>query len=149
VPASEFPVPAELVKRWCDNQQDRDATFQQILAPFIKIPVRTELTEAYLDDFQKAARVALEETLSMCGASFADQAGRIRVPTLVLAGEFDPLISPDLVRGTVLTHIATARMVALPCGHEIPQELPEQTAALLEAFICGVGTSVASETVAV
>jgi len=28
-------------------------------------------------------------------------------------------------------------MVTVPCGHEIPQEMPEQTAALLEAFLAG------------
>jgi hypothetical protein len=29
-------------------------------------------------------------------------------------------------------------LIALPCGHEIPQEMPEQTAALVEAFISGI-----------
>ena len=46
------------------------------------------------------------------------------------------------------TGIAGARLVALPCGHEIPQELPEQTAALLEAFLSGVSHAVLAETVA-
>jgi hypothetical protein len=29
-------------------------------------------------------------------------------------------------------------MIALRCGHEIPQEMPEQTAALVEAFLSGL-----------
>jgi pimeloyl-ACP methyl ester carboxylesterase len=128
-----------MAKAWCDTQQDRDAAFNQILAPFIKIPVKRELTDLFLDDFAKAARVGLEETLIMCAASFAEQARKIRVPTLVLAGSYDPLLPPDMLKSTILTQIAGARMVALPCGHEIPQEMPEQTAALVEAFLSGVG----------
>ena len=139
VPASAFPVPAEVGKAWCDAQHDREAAFRQILAPFTKIPVKPELTEIFLDEFAKAARVALEQTLSMCAASFAEQATRIRVPTLVLAGGHDALLTPDVLRCTVLAHITAARMVVLPCGHEIPQEMPEQTAALVEAFLSGMG----------
>jgi len=141
VPASEFPVPAEVGKAWCDAQHDRSAAFDQILAPFIKIPVKAELTEAFLDDFQKAARVGLEKTLEMCAVSFAEQARHIRVPTLVLAGTYDPLLPPELLRSTVLSQISGARLIALPCGHEIPQEMPEQAAALVEAFLSGLGQS--------
>jgi pimeloyl-ACP methyl ester carboxylesterase len=148
VPASEFPVPADMQKAWCDTQHDRDAAFKQILAPFTKIPVRRELTESFLDDFAKAARVGLEETLNMCGASCVEQARKIRIPTLVLAGSYDPLVTPDMLKSTILTHIAGARMVALPCGHEIPQEMPEQTAALCEAFLSGLNHTLPTEAVA-
>jgi pimeloyl-ACP methyl ester carboxylesterase len=73
VPASEFPVPAEVGKAWCDAQHNRDVAFNQILAPFTKVPVKPELTEMFLDDFAKAARVALEQTLKMCSVSFTEQ----------------------------------------------------------------------------
>lgn len=139
VPASEFPVPAHMAKAWCDTQNDREAAFNQILAPFTKVPVKRELTDLFLDDFAKTARVGLEETLKMCGASLVEKATKIRVPTLVIAGGYDPLLSPDMLKSTVMTQIAGARMVTLPCGHEIPQEIPEQTAALTEAFLSGRG----------
>ena len=79
------------------------------------------------------------ETLHMCGESFVEQAKRIRVPTLVLAGRYDPLLTPDTLKATIMAQIQAARMVILPCGHEIPQEMPEQTAALVEAFLSGMG----------
>jgi pimeloyl-ACP methyl ester carboxylesterase len=139
VPASEFPVPPEMGKTWCDTQSDRVAAFNTILAPFTKVPVKRELTERFLDDFGRAARIGLEETLKMCGLSFIEQAKKLRVPTLVLGGSYDPLLTPDTLKSTVLAKIAGARMVMLPCGHEIPQEMPEQTAALLEAFVSGLG----------
>jgi non-heme chloroperoxidase len=148
VPASEFPVPAEVGKAWCDAQHNRDVAFNQILAPFTKVPVKPELTEMFLDDFAKAARVALEQTLKMCSVSFTEQARNIRVPTLVLAGSYDPLLTPDALRGTVLAQIAGARMITLACGHEIPQEMPEQTAALVEAFLSGMGQAAGIEAAA-
>ena len=147
VPASEFPIPVEIRSTWCDAQHSRE-DFKRILAPFVKIPIKAELTEIFLDDFQKAARVALEQTLGMCAVPLEDRAAMIRVPTLVLAGSYDPLIPPDLLRSTVLSQIAGARMVALPCGHEIPQEMPHQTAALLEAFVSGLGQSGTNKTAA-
>jgi non-heme chloroperoxidase len=147
VPASEFPIPAEVGGAWCDAQHNRD-TFKQILAPFIRIPIKAELTEAFLDDFEKAARVALEQTLEMCALSFAEQMREVRMPTLVLAGSYDPLASLDLLRATVLSQVAGARMITLPCGHEIPQEMPQQAAALLEAFLSGLGQTATVEAAA-
>ena len=145
VPASEFPVPADVGKAWCDTQRDREAAFNTILAPFTKIAVKRELTELFLDDFAKAARVGLEETLNMCAVSFVEQAKKIRVPTLVLAGSYDPLLTPDMLKSTIMTQLAGARMVPLACGHEVPQEMPEQTAALVEAFLSGMGHSFVRE----
>ena len=138
VPASEFPVSAEIAKLWCDTQHDRNAAFNTILAPFTKIPVKRELTELFLDDFGKAARIGLEETLNICGLSFSEQAKKIRVPTVVLAGSYDQLLTPDMLSATILAQIAGSRIVTLPCGHEIPQEMPQQTAELLEAFLSGM-----------
>ncbi len=148
VPASEFPVPADMARAWCATQTDREAAFNTILAPFTKIEVKGELTDLFLDDFAKAARIALEETLNMCGASFVEQAKEIRVPTLVIAGSYDPLLTPDMLKSTIISQVLGARMVARPCAHEIPQEMPEQTAALLEAFVSGTGHARVTEAVA-
>jgi len=144
VPASEFPIPAEVGRTWCDAQQSRD-DFKRILVPFVKIPIKAELTEAFFNDFEKVVRVALLQTLEMCAVALAEPAERIQAPTLLIAGSYDPLVPPDLLRNTVLSRIARARMIAVPCGHEIRQEMPEQTAALLEAFVSGLGRSGAME----
>jgi pimeloyl-ACP methyl ester carboxylesterase len=109
VPASEFPVPPEMAKSWCDAQADREAAYKQILAPFTHIPVRQDLVEAFLDEFAQASRVALRETLNLCSASFATRLHGIELPTLVLAGDFDPLLSPDLLRNTILAQLPGAQ----------------------------------------
>jgi len=138
VPASEFSVPEEIGTAWCDSQQDRHAAFLRVLAPFVHLSIKPELIEAFLDNFQKADRVALEATLAMCAESVVDQARRIHTPALVLAGSFDPLLTPNLLRDTILAQIPRARMIKLPCGHEMPLEMPEQTATLVEAFLSGL-----------
>jgi non-heme chloroperoxidase len=141
VPASEFPIPTEIGRAWCDSQANREVAFQTIVAPYVKIPIAKERTEAFLDDFQKASRVALEQTLVMCGASFAEKAEQLHMPTLVLAGIHDPLLTPRLLEDTILSQVAGARMIKLPCNHEIPQEMPEYAAKILEAFLCGISST--------
>jgi pimeloyl-ACP methyl ester carboxylesterase len=43
------------------------------------------------------------------------------------------------VSSTSVSHIKGARMVILDCGHEIPLERPRELAALIEAFLAGLG----------
>ena len=61
-----------------------------------------------------------------------------QVPTLVLAGDGDPILTPDYVRRSVVDSIPGARLVILPCGHEVPIEMPNETAWLLQAFVAGL-----------
>ena len=67
-----------------------------------------------------------------------DEVRNIRTPTLIIAGEDDPLFNREYVTKKVLPTAQAARAVFLPCGHEIPFELPNETAALLEAFFAGL-----------
>jgi len=148
VPASEFAPPTEMIKAWCDAQSDPRAAYTVIVAPNSKVPIRPELLEAFYKEFVKARRGALEETLRVLGVSCADATTRVRAPSLAIAGTYDPLVPPKLLRKTLLTHITGARMITLPCGHMIPQEMPEQTAALVEAFLSGLGKTAATEAAA-
>lgn len=42
----------------------------------------------------------------------------------MLAGSYDRLLTPDMLKSTVLTQIEGARMIAQPCGLEIPPPFP-------------------------
>jgi pimeloyl-ACP methyl ester carboxylesterase len=70
--------------------------------------------------------------------SITDQVSGIRVPTLVIAGEGDPILTPDYVKRSVVESIPTARLVTLPCGHEVPIEMPKETARIVQAFTAGI-----------
>ena len=63
----------------------------------------------------------------------------IKAPTLVVGGTYDPLLQPATLREAIVVPIAGARLVLLDCGHEIPVEQPQMLAALLEAFVAGLG----------
>ena len=60
------------------------------------------------------------------------------MPTLAIGGAQDPLFAPDYLRQNVVSPITGARLILLPCGHEIPLELPREAAAVLEAFLAGL-----------
>jgi pimeloyl-ACP methyl ester carboxylesterase len=70
--------------------------------------------------------------------SIESEVGNIRVPTLIIAGESDPLFNAEYINKRILPNAPDARTVILPCGHEIPFEMPNETAWLVEAFVAGL-----------
>jgi pimeloyl-ACP methyl ester carboxylesterase len=139
--AGEFPLPAETARTFCDAVGSRDRVLEAF-APTIQVPIRAEVMDTYLRDFVRIPRVALEETMNMfCKTSFADRVKAISVPTLVIGGAADPFVPPEYLRKELIERIPRARLVVLPCGHHVPMELPGETAALLTAFLAGLGES--------
>ena len=70
---------------------------------------------------------------------FSDRLSATRARTLVVAGAHDHLLSSDYLREEIVRKIPAARLALLDCGHEIPLELPQETGALIEAFVSGLG----------
>ena len=58
-------------------------------------------------------------------ADLREAAKRIRAPTLLLFGKYDPAISPAKDGRVAATTIAGSRSVTLPCGHASFAEVPE------------------------
>lgn len=84
--------------------------------------------------------MTLGATLDMCvRGAFMDRLQAIKAPTLVVAGAVDPILPTEAVRPAVVAPIAGARLALLDCGHEIPVEQPQMLAALLQAFLAGLG----------
>jgi pimeloyl-ACP methyl ester carboxylesterase len=73
-----------------------------------------------------------------CRDDFAPAIGSTRAPTLVIAGNQDPIFSPEFLRQEVVARIVGSRLARVDCGHEIPIERPAQAAALIEAFLAGL-----------
>jgi non-heme chloroperoxidase len=112
--------------------------FRPILNEFILQPVREDLLDRYCASVAKASRAALEGTIDMFYESITDEVSGVRVPTLVIAGTGDPILTPEYVRGSVVECTPGARLVILPCGHEVPIEMPKETAWILQAFVAGL-----------
>jgi pimeloyl-ACP methyl ester carboxylesterase len=70
--------------------------------------------------------------------SIEDEVRDLRIPTLIIAGEDDPLFNAEYIHKRLLPNTPGARVVLLPCGHEIPFEMPTETARLVEAYVAGL-----------
>lgn len=69
-------------------------------------------------------------------ADFADQVGKINAPTLVLGGELEQPLSPELLKAAVVSLIPGAEFELLPGVSHYPQlECTEHLTARLRAII--------------
>jgi pimeloyl-ACP methyl ester carboxylesterase len=151
-PASAMPLSQEVVDDWLERVRTRES-YHEFESQFTRI----RLTEDELDECFAAVRSSpehsLRETLRMCSEPgfaeprFTEQLAAAHVPTVVLAGLHDPLMTPEYLRREVVCRIPGARMALLDCGHNLPLEMPMAVAAIIEAFVAGVtGSSAGNST---
>ena len=130
-------APKEAFLPWLDAAPD-PKRFREILLTFTKRPISDDLLDLYCSNVATTSRTALEETLAMFYVSTENEVSNIHIPTLIIAGQFDPLFDREYTNKFLAPTVPGARAVFLPCGHEIPFEMPEDTARLLEAFLAGL-----------
>jgi pimeloyl-ACP methyl ester carboxylesterase len=70
--------------------------------------------------------------------SIENEVRNVRIPTLIIAGEGDPLFNAEYINKRLLPTTPGAGVVLLPCGHEVPFEMPTETAGLVEAYLAGL-----------
>jgi pimeloyl-ACP methyl ester carboxylesterase len=133
----KFAVPREAFLPWLEAAPNPQH-FRSILVPFTKRAIREDLLDLYCRNAARASREGLEGTIDMFYELIESEVSGIRVPTLIIAGEGDPLFGREYINNRVLLTTSEARAVFLPCGHEIPFEMPRETASLLEAFVAGL-----------
>ena len=140
-PAKALALTDDILERWMHDVQDR-STFEHFVAQFTKEPLPVQIVDGYFKDASQGWPRALRQTFDMCRKeNFCSNLADTRVPTLVVAGRYDPMFSPEFLRDEIVAHIPQARMAVLECGHEIPLEKPMQLAGLVEAFVAGLATS--------
>jgi pimeloyl-ACP methyl ester carboxylesterase len=138
VPASALPLGEELLESWMHTSADRER-FEPWIRQFTGEPLPEGIIDGYFNDVSRASDVAKRETFRMCCRDdFSQDVGSTTVPTLVAAGNQDPMLSPEFLRQEIVARIAGSRLVRADCGHEIPIERPAQAAALIEAFLAGL-----------
>ena len=130
-------APRAAFEPWVDATTDPNR-FRPIFEQFIARPVRGDLALLYCENVARATRAALEGTIDMFYVPIEHEVRGSRVPTLIMVGESDPLLGPAYAQKHVLSSAPGARMVVLPCSHEIPVELPRETAWMLQAFVAGL-----------
>jgi non-heme chloroperoxidase len=138
-PAGEIPLPREITDDWLSREGD-PVRMAQLPGPFMTRPVESERLERFGRDAATIERAALEGTLNaVMTTSFVDRLASITTPSLVIGGAGDSMFPPDVLRAAVVPPLAGARLALIDCGHEIPIEAPHELAALIEAFLAGVG----------
>lgn len=137
-PASKLPFPSETQRDWVDRVGNREK-LREVTAMFITQPVKPEVLDRWADDAVKVPRVALDETLNiLTRESFVDKLESVRIPTLVVGGLHDPILTPGALRESVVASLAGARLVLVDCNYEIPLERPLELAGLIGAFLAGL-----------
>ena len=140
-PAGAIPFPPETYQYFLSCAENREM-MREMISQFIKEPVQPEVMDRFLDCAIKVSPGALEGTLNTCiNASFAEMLAQVRTRTLVIGGAHDPIFSPEALRQGVVAPLSGARLALVDSSHEIPIEKPQELAALIEAFLVGLGNS--------
>ncbi|RAS60752.1 pimeloyl-ACP methyl ester carboxylesterase [Lentzea atacamensis] len=125
-------VEAEGVGEWLV-----DAVLPNLLSPNAPAEARDRVTTMILE--QRPEDVAWWQRAMAKRPDSADVLGKAEVPALVVAGELDPLMSPEVVRqlADVLPHSTFVEMKGV--AHLPPVEQPEQFASVLESWVTSAG----------
>jgi pimeloyl-ACP methyl ester carboxylesterase len=140
IPALAIPFPDEVKQYWLNMAESRNMDmFKEWISQFIKDPFRPEILEGYFNDVTQTPQFSLSESLTMCTqGAFVDKLEATQAATLVIGGSHDSMLTADFLRQAIVSAIPGARLAMLDCGHEIPLEQPQETAALIEAFLAGL-----------
>lgn len=140
VPASGVPLPADASALFRGSAQNR--SMQQTILGLACKQLGETSRERLLDIAGDVAPQCIEQAFdAWTTGGFADKLAAISAPTLVV-GTDDPFLPPAFLRQAVVDPIRGARLSILPGpGHYVQVERPRETAALLQAFLAGLGPS--------
>ena len=137
-PAAALPLTEAMLDDWITATAS-PGTFVTFIGQFTKNPLDTETLDGYYAAVHSTPERSLRESFRMCTQpGFSERLVATRGRTLVVAGAHDPLLPSTFLREEVVRKLPAARLVTLDCGHEIPLEQPQATAALIEAFVAGL-----------
>jgi len=138
-PAVALGLSEETLDKWIRATATRGA-WEHLINQLTMNPLSADTLDDFYSSVQTTPEHTLRETFRMCTRpGFVDRLGATTARTFVAVGTHDPLLELDYVREHIVRRIPAARLGLLDCGHEIPLELPRETAGLIEAFVTGVG----------
>ncbi len=138
VPASGIPLPDDARGLFRGSGGSRSA--QQTILGLACKQLDEATRERLLDDAAGVSVACVQQAFDTWTAGgFSDRLSAIRAPTLVVATD-DPFLPPAFLLAAVVKPIARARLAILPGpGHYVQAEKPRETAALVQAFLAGLG----------
>ncbi len=137
--AASMMLPPELLEDWYGRAGNPEA-MKELVRGFLTGPVDEGALDRFGREAARASLPALQGTLrTTVDTDFSGELSSLDVPTLVVAGGRDEFLTVGLLRSAIVSPIRGARMAVVDCGHEIPLERPRELAALIEAFLAGLG----------
>jgi pimeloyl-ACP methyl ester carboxylesterase len=137
--AASMTLPPELLEDWYARAGNAEA-MKELVCGFLTGPVDEAALDRYSGEAARVPLPALQGTLrTTLDTDFASELSSLDIPTLVVAGKRDEFFTVELLRSTIVSQIRGARMAVVDCGHEVPLERPSELAALIEAFLAGLG----------
>jgi pimeloyl-ACP methyl ester carboxylesterase len=137
-PPAPLPLTEELLDQWIRATATLE-TFASFISQFTKVPLSATAHSDYYASVQGTPERSLRESFRMCThPGFSESLSATRARTLVVAGAHDPMLPAEYLREEIVRKIPGARLAVLDCGHEIPIELPRETAAVIDAFVAGL-----------
>ncbi|AKQ69932.1 HMP-PP hydrolase (pyridoxal phosphatase) Cof [Myxococcus hansupus] len=140
VPATGLPLPPDAAGLFRTSGSSREQK-QTILGLACK-QLSPESLESLLKDSMDVSPECIEQVYdAWTTGGFAEKLAAIAAPTLVVATD-DAFLPPAFLRQAVVAPIRRARLTYLPGPGHYPQvERPEETAALVSAFLAGSATA--------
>lgn len=140
VAALALSFPEGMIDGWIRQVSTREG-FHGLERQFMTQPVPSDILDDCFNAIQGTPEYTLRETLKMCTeSSFIEKLTAIRSPTIVIGGIHDPMSAPEYLEREIVRRIPGARLSLLPCGHNLPLEMPLETAAVINAFVSGLSS---------
>jgi non-heme chloroperoxidase len=138
VPALALSFPDGMVDDWIRKVSTREG-FHGLERQFMKQLVPSDILDDCFNAIEGTPEHTLRETLKMCTeTSFVEKLSDIRAPTIVIGGIHDPMGPPEYIEQEIVRKIPGARLSLLSCGHNLPLEMPLETAAVINGFVSGL-----------
>ncbi|OZB94331.1 alpha/beta fold hydrolase [Paenibacillus sp. XY044] len=135
-PPTPQDMPQEIRNAMVHFYDSREGA-EMALSNIALLPLEENIREKVLEDMQKSAplaRVAWPETAML--EDISAEVKNIHVPTLVLAGESDPVDRLDTLKSELLPRIPHAELLVIPqTGHLSPLEAPSEITKGISNFL--------------
>lgn len=136
VPPAGLPLPPDATGLFRTSAGDRNK--QSIILGLACKSLSDEEKNRILDLAGAVSASSIEGAFdAWVAGGFEAKLADVKAPVLVLATD-DPFLPPDFLRAAIVSKIARARLTVLRGAGHYPQcEKPEETAALIDAFLAG------------
>jgi len=122
------------------------AALAQVLSRIVTRPVAPEVLQKWVANAARISKDVLAASMrAYSREDFAARLPRSAPPTLVIAGNQDPIYPSNSVLEHTRRETPGAVFRSFDCGHDPPNELPREVALLIDGFLAGLNAGTTSK----